>query len=838
MSGSSWQRVSEIADELLDLESSELEAELDRRCAGDAELAAAVRKLVIAAREMDTRTFMSEAAGASLEIGADPLAAGLCGASIEGFQLLRVIAEGGMGVVFEARQARPERSVAIKVLRPAFATKAAVRRFEVESEILARMQHPSIARVIASGVHRFAGGGLAFELPWYAMELLEGARDLVSYSRDSSLSLDERLALFQRACEAVHHAHQRGVIHRDLKPGNILVDARGEAKVIDFGIARASDAGGATRFGLTAGTRAHDLLGTLRYMAPEQVDGRADRVDVRTDVYALGVVLFELVTGASPIAVDDSTLDQALRAIQSDPPKIPSHVVPSLPREIDWIVDRCLAKDANDRYDSVAELIADLERLRREEPLSVGPRDLRYRLRVFVRRNRVGVIIAAAIVLLLSGWIASLGSALGRARSAESEASLRADEADREAGKLRAVRDYFGVAVDRARRRGNVEDLSFRQVIDELERALGSHDMPLEVAAVLAADVARFRIELDQGERAIELLEPMIARLDAAGLGSSFEAKRVHTILASARQRVGDTAAARDHVEAAHAIDIHSTVTGAVDITQLQVEWERVRQLIAEEKFAQGEERLRVLLAPFDAGAPDPMNNAQTIRGALAVVLTALGRYDEAEPFARDALAAEITIHGEESPRAANAMTALAIIRAGRGEFEEARRLVSEASSILEAQLSPEHRFVLSAREQMALCRQRQGALDEALAILEDVLPKRRGAEARWDRESLLTVSRIGQLLCEMRRFAEAESRIAQALSESESALGIDHPLRIVLGAELGKTLVFRGRSEEGVAMLEDAARRLAYVEGKTTRVEKLRSWGEKARAGTLTPGQ
>jgi eukaryotic-like serine/threonine-protein kinase len=833
MSAPGWEDIAAIADELLDLEVEQREAMLVARCGGDAALESAVRKLIGDVAKAQSREFLEQRV-----IPGDAFAAGLKGASIGGFDLIDALGEGGMGVVFKARQHKPERNVAVKVLRPAFATRSAVRRFEVESEILGRMEHSAIARVIASGVHRFEGGGLAFDLPWYAMELLEGARDLLSYARDEELSLDAKLSVFVRACEAVHHAHLRGVIHRDLKPGNILVDRNGDPKVIDFGIARATNDGASPLGVMTAGTSAFDLLGTLRYMAPEQVDGRADRVDVRTDVYALGIVLFELLTGASPLDVEESTLDEAIRAIRVAPPKRPTAIDRTLPRELDWVVDKCLAKEPDDRFDSVRALIDDLERFRRREILSVGPRDVSYRVRTFLRRNRLGVAIGTSVVVLLGGWIASLDSALERARTAESEASLRADEANREAEKLKVVRDYFGVAVDRARKSFGVDGLLFRHVLEQLEPSLASHDMPAEVAAVLAADIAGFHLDLDRPDRAIALLEPMLSRLEQSGLARGFEARRVHMILARARQFAGDSAAASEHIDAATSSRVGGIADGsqASETAALLVEWERVRHLIAAERFADAESLLRRLLEPFENGASDPMNNANAIRGGLVLVLSAQGHFDEAEPLAREALAEDRKIYGEGSVRAATAATMLAVIRIARGVPQEALALLDDALTVLAPQLPPTNRYVLSALEQKAIAKQHLGELEVALAILEDALPKRRGEVGRWDRESLLTVSRIGSVLTQMRRFDEAESRLLSAQRESEASLGADHPMRMVVAAEIGRVQVLAGRVEQGVAMIEESIRRLSEIEDESARVAKLRGWLERARNGTLTP--
>ncbi|NCA12182.1 serine/threonine protein kinase, partial [bacterium] len=212
------------------------------------------------------------------------------GSDIGGATILRLIGEGGMGRVYEARQTAPDRPVAVKVLRDAIASREQLARFTYEAEVLGRLRHPGIAQIHASGT--FLHGPIA--VPFFIMELVADARPITAYARERGLGLTARVTVFRAVCDAVAHGHRKGVVHRDLKPANILVDAAGDPKVIDFGVAR-STALDAARSRLR--TAAGQLVGTLAYMSPEQLDGRVDDVDARSDVYALGLVLHELLVG-------------------------------------------------------------------------------------------------------------------------------------------------------------------------------------------------------------------------------------------------------------------------------------------------------------------------------------------------------------------------------------------------------------------------------------------------------------------------------------------------------------------------------------------------------------
>lgn len=316
------------------------------------------------------------------------------GHEIGGFTVLDVLGTGGAGVVYRALQRRPVRTVALKVLRQGLASSAVRRRFEVEAEILGRLQHPGIAQVYA------ADPGNDSTPAFIAMELVDGP-PITDHAEAAGLDVNGRVELVARVCDAVQHAHQRGVIHRDLKPANILVADDGQPKVLDFGVARSARASAAHT---TIRTEAGQLLGTLPFMSPEQVQASPDEVDTRTDVYALGVVLFRLLSGYVPFAHDDPSLPELARRIVCDPPPRLPPAVARPGSDLDTILRRALAKDKNRRYASAADLAADLRRFLSDHPISASADSAWYLLRTRVVHYRralaaatVGAVLLAAV---------------------------------------------------------------------------------------------------------------------------------------------------------------------------------------------------------------------------------------------------------------------------------------------------------------------------------------------------------------------------------------------------------------------------------------------------------
>ncbi len=312
-------------------------------------------------------------------------------ASIGRYRIIRLLGEGGMGAVYEAEQDQPRRLVALKVIRAAWASPEMLRRFEQESQTLGRLHHPGIAQIYEAGS---ADAGFGVQ-PFFAMELIHG-KPLVEYADEHKLNTRQRLELMIQVCEAVHHAHQRGIIHRDLKPGNILVDETGQPKILDFGLARATDSDAQA----TRQTDIGQLLGTLAYMSPEQVLADPLALDIRSDVYALGVILYELLAGKMPYTLSRQ-LHEAVRTIQQTDPAPLSSVSKMYRGDIETIVAMALEKDKNRRYASAAALAGDIRRYLDDQPITAKPASASYQLHKFARRHKALVAGVGAVFVVL-----------------------------------------------------------------------------------------------------------------------------------------------------------------------------------------------------------------------------------------------------------------------------------------------------------------------------------------------------------------------------------------------------------------------------------------------------
>jgi len=385
-------RIEAIFHEALEREPADREAFLAEVCGSDFDLRAEVQQLLKS----------HESADDFIEPPTDSLAApdreGAAvlppGKRVGSFTITRVIASGGAGTVYEAVQDQPRRTVALKVLRFGRSSAGAVRRFELELEVLARLRHPAVAQIYEAGTFDNGTGSV----PYFALEYIPEAKSIIAYADAARLNVRRRLELFAEVCDAVHHGHQRGVIHRDLKPFNILVDGGGQPKVIDFGIARATDSDIAVT---TTETDVGQIVGTLAYMSPEQCAADPDEIDIRSDVYGLGVVLYELLCGRLPYEVKNRPITQALQVIQHELPRRPSVDRAALAGDIETIVLKALEKNRSRRYQSAGDLAADIRRFLNSQPIEARPPSWTYHLRLFTRRNRALVATGAAMLAIL-----------------------------------------------------------------------------------------------------------------------------------------------------------------------------------------------------------------------------------------------------------------------------------------------------------------------------------------------------------------------------------------------------------------------------------------------------
>jgi serine/threonine protein kinase/tetratricopeptide (TPR) repeat protein len=545
--------VKAIFDRALEIESAaDRQAFLEKACAGDAELRRKVEGL-LRAYEQAGEFVQGPAPALGATADAPPPAAEGPGTRVGHYKLLQQIGEGGMGTVWMAEQTEPvRRRVALKLIKPGLDSAQVIARFEAERQALALMDHENIARVLDAGT-------TAQGRPYFVMELVHGI-PLTKYCDEAQLSVRERLGLFVPVCRAVQHAHQKGIIHRDLKPSNILVtlhDGRPVPKIIDFGVAKATEQRLTDR---TLFTHYGAIVGTPEYMAPEQAEMSGLGVDTRSDVYSLGVLLYELLTGSTPLErsrLKRAALDEVLRLIREEEPPRPStrlsrsgealatisarrraepaKLAGVLRGELDWIVMKCLEKDRTRRYETANGLARDVERYLTDEPVEACPPSAGYRLRKFARKYRTALATTVAFAALLVAGTAFSAWQAVRATLAEHEANdARQAEAERARQQAEAERQQ---AAQQAQRSQGINDaLTQAATLQAQARAAGGPKAqalaararglaqraralleggPVEPA--LAARVQALLGDLDQEERDRQLL----ADLEAAGLAQA-----------------------------------------------------------------------------------------------------------------------------------------------------------------------------------------------------------------------------------------------------------------------------------------------------------------------------
>jgi eukaryotic-like serine/threonine-protein kinase len=679
------------------------------------------------------------------------------------YTLIRVIGEGGFAVVFLAEQTEPvKRRVAVKVIRPGMASGNVLRRFESERHALARMEHPNIARVYDAGETSPRRRQMV-ALPYVVMEYVEGL-PITVHCEEHQLTVRERLELFTQVCEGVQHAHQKGVIHRDLKPSNVLiamVDGRAAPKVIDFGVAKLLDDAAVPGMSLT---REGVLLGTPEYMSPEQASLASDAADTRTDVYSLGVLLFEMLTGRTPHDVEGRTPPEQLRIVRDEPPSRLNEAGRAMRGDLRVIVAQALQKDPDRRYSSVAELAADVRRLLRGEPISARRPNLAYQLSCFIARNRVAVVF---------GMIAAMALVVGMFMAASQWTRANIEQAKQQQI-IAFMEEVLGIAEPQGDERGAIGGEVLSRAVNILQNS-PNLDPEAHIAALNV--VVRALTIMDRRAEAITHMETILD-LRESKYGprhpESLEAiKRLATALADegAYQRVMDRPGrgepflseaierTRDYVarvqqvhgrrsrEHIFALDLLGTVLADVgEHDAALAALDEAASLVPDRSWQDGER------APF-------------IDLHRAYVLNVAGRWDEARAEFEKHLAHYRGIHGDQHRAIHTALNNYGYTLRHFGEHEEAIRYY-------------------------------QAAADARLAIL-----------GSFDPGTLNTINTLGFLQHRCRRLDDAERSFRTAIRHYRQNLGEDHPLTIRTMNNLAAVLLDMGRPIDALAISAEVVR-------------------------------
>ncbi|MBV8524381.1 MAG: serine/threonine protein kinase [Acetobacteraceae bacterium] len=743
------------------------------------------------------------------------------------YRILGVLGEGGMGIVYQAEQDNPCRSVALKIIRRGFAGVELFRRFELESQVLGRLQHPGIAQIYEAGIANSGSG----PQPYFAMELIRG-ESLLQYADAHRLNTRQRLELIAKVSEAVHHAHQRGIIHRDLKPANILVDESGQPKILDFGLARATD----TDAQATRQTDVGQIIGTLTYMSPEQVLADPLELDTRTDVYSLGVILYELLAGCLPYKIGQQTYAAAATIREHDPAPL-SRVSRAYKGDIETIVGKALQKDKSRRYASAAAMSADIGRYLNYEPIAARPPSLIYQLQKFVRRYRALVsAVTVLFLVLLVGVFVSLREAT-QARQAERIALQERDRANAEADTARAVNyflqnDILGQANPRIQSRLDTTadpNLTVRAALDRAAALVSARfkGRPI-VEAAIQQTIGNAYIQLGffaQGrqhlERALALNRDVFGPESPATLDSMFgvafglyrfehkyaEAEPILQKVLEVRRRVsGENYFATLHTMVLLG-DLYRFEGKLSQAEALLVEaikgFDRLRYYNAwpaldarndlalvyqrQHRVADAEALFLTVLKHYRVQVGEEHPETLNVSKNLAVLYREQGMYAQAEPLLTKVVEVRRRVLGDEHSETQSAIRDLATLYEYESRYAEAERLRLSSLEIAKRVFGPQDPLTLNTMFSLGYIYQAEGKYSKADVLLTELLQKQRQVMGA-SHAPINTLLALAALRIEEHRYAQSEtfSREAEAgLDKAKSSQWAKSSCEVLLGASL-----------------------------------------------------
>ncbi|MFC1572212.1 tetratricopeptide repeat protein [Candidatus Eisenbacteria bacterium] len=736
---------------------------------------------------------------------------------IGNYRILRLLGEGGMGVVYEAEQQDPRRRVALKVISGGvFAGSRRIQLFRREIESLARLRHPGIATIYEAGR---SDTGQHF----FTMELVQGKPLQVYCEADRGGSIVDqqhlrtRLTLFLDICAAVNYAHQRGVVHRDLKPDNILVThpaadsgnrMEPRTKILDFGLARLTD----TDISLAnIASKTGSMWGTLAYMSPEQVAGNREVIDLRSDVYSLGVILYEILTGQRPYNVDASFIHDYLRAIRETPPLRPSGLNRCVRGDVETIILKSLEKDVAQRYQSVSALAGDIERFLGSKPILARPPSTGYQLRRLAARHKTFSIFSASSVLFLLVVAVTMSVLFENQRRERNRAEMEARKAESISGFLQGML----ASVDPAK---GEHDMTMRAFLDTAaeDADKGLTGQPETLAAVKKT-IGETYMALGLYEPALPMIESSLDLYLNMNVEPSIDVGSTLNALAVLHWRTANFSTADSLFR--RSLSVYKALLGDVHPRVMRVLNNLAFVYHEQGKASEAEETLRQVLAlrrqlpeGYDEDLAESLNN-------LAGVLIKQGKEEEAEPLLQEALVLKRRVYGLKHPSVAISLVNLAALLHGLGQFEDAEPAYREALDLSREIYGEEHPRVARILNNYASHLNFREEYEAAELLHRESIAMNRKLLGEAHPDFAQDLRNLAFNLLGQGRFAEAETLYRQGLSIVKEKLDSGHPHIGSSCTGLGASLLALGRAEEAEPLIRES---LAIREASTPKSERL----------------
>jgi serine/threonine protein kinase len=807
----------EIFSRAIELPLEDRRAYLDQACAGNGELRRKIEELM--AVHQRSKGFMQDSPWGleaqkvrTVQIGEQP------GDRVDRYKLLQQIGEGGCGVVFMAEQDQPiKRRVALKIIKPGLDTRNVIARFEAERQALALMDHPNIAKVLDAGA-------TASGRPYFVMELIRGIK-ITEYCDGNSLPLEERLKLFIQVCSAIQHAHQKGIIHRDIKPSNILVTTTVEGQalpvVIDFGIAKATVSQQLTD--KTLFTAFEMLIGTPAYMSPEQAAFTNVDVDTRSDIYSLGVLLYEISTGSTPFDTQEmfkGGLDEIRRVIREREPIKPSALLRNMAAnklttvsklrnaepakliravrgDLDWIVVKALEKDRTRRYQTAHGLALDVQRYLADEPISARPPSALYKLRKLFLRNKLLFVGIGIIASLLIASLIMVSSSLARERELRLQAQTEAAKSDQVTKFLEDMLDGVGPSVALGQ-----DTKMLRGILNRTASRVGTEltNQPA-VQAELSSLIGELDFEIGNFDQAQQMDDTALA-LDRNLYGSnSLQAAGALTDLGLILARKGKLPAAEAHFN--EALEISRRFSGETGPNVASLLNYQADIYTQEGRYKEAEALAREALAIRQKlSASDSLEVAQSIR-TLAAVLGNEGNWSQSEVMLRQVLEIRLKHLEPDDPLIAGTYNDIAWAEGGEGKLEDAEALEGKALAIRRKVLGDNHPDVAKALYLLGDRLRQRDELDAADQVLSTAFSMQTNLVGANDPASLETMLGLSKTLQMEGRLLEAENLERQELAIWYKRGEQDVPRAMENVSELAQILIAENKNLEAGQLLD-----------------------------------